>query len=121
MANEISISASLSFRKGTAGDALYAEDLSVTMTGNRYLKGRQSVGTSEEALVLGEVPAGGWLMLKNTDATNYVQVRAKAGETPFARMRAGEPCGPFRLDASAVPTLQANTAACLVEYELLED
>lgn len=121
MAAEITIRASLVFHKGSGMDGVDPGELSVTMTGSRYLHGRQSIGTSEEPLVLGEVPAGGWLWIRNLDATNYVVMKGAAAAVALPRMRAGEPAM-FRLDANATaPVLQATVAACLVEYLLLED
>ncbi len=120
MAAEITIRASLSYRKGTDMDGIDLGEISVTMTGTKVQRGVQLVGTVEEALLLGEPGAGGWLFLQNIDPTNYVQVRPAAGQTPLPRMRAGEPAL-FRLDAGSVPTLQANTAACSVRYLLLSD
>lgn len=121
MANEITLSASISFQKGGAWDGVAVRDLLVTMTGTNWIHHRQSVGTSEEALVLGDVTAGGYVLLVNRDATNYVQVKAATGATALVRLKAGE-CALFRLDAGATaPFVQANTGAVELETFLLED
>lgn len=121
MASEIKVTASLGFIKGGAGDGISVPDLAVTLSGTKFLHGRQSIGTAEEALILGEVAAGGWLILVNRDATNFVAVKAASGATPLAKMKAGEPAL-FRLHPSATaPYLAADTAACEVEYLLLVD
>lgn len=120
MASEITIRASLSFRKGADMDGIDPGEISVTMTGSKVQRGVQLVGTVEEPLLLGEPGAGGWLWMRNLDATNYVQVRGASGAQALSRMNAGEPAL-FRLDAGSTPYLIANTAACSVQYLLLSD
>lgn len=120
MANEISLSFELRFAKGAARDGMPFGPATFTLTGTLHSHKQQVVGTTAEALDLGEITAGGFLAIKNLDATNYVQVRGAAGQTPLARLRAGEGCV-FRLDnAATAPTVQANTAAVTIEYLLLE-
>lgn len=120
MANEIGVSASLLVLKGNHQDGLDASGLSFNFTGTRALHNVQNVGTSAEALVLGEIAAGGWCLMRNLDVSNYVQVRGASGQTPLARLGPGE-VALFRLDATATaPTVQANTAACDLEYLVLE-
>lgn len=121
MANEITVAAELRFSKGGAQDGLSLGPATFTLTGTRYQKGRQSIGfAAEEVLTLGEVVAGGWCMVRNLDATNYVSIRAVAAATPLVRINAGE-IALFRLHQSATaPTAQANTAAVEIEYLVLE-
>lgn len=121
MSNEITVTAELRFAKSGAMDGLSLGPATFTLTGTRYEKGRQSIGfAAEEVLNLGEVVAGGWCMIRNLDATNYVTIRAAAAATPLVRINAGE-IALFRIHQSATaPTAQANTAACEVEYLVLE-
>lgn len=122
MANEISVSAALSFVKGSSSANLYPDPLTPTMSGGQYVKHRQTVGfAASEALNLGpDVAAGGWCLIVNRDATNYVKVFGATGETALIRMRAGEFCL-FRLDAGATaPHVQADTAACDIDVLLLD-
>jgi len=80
-----------------------------------------SIGTSEEALDLGDCGTGGWFMAKNLDDTNFVSIRQGTGASDLIRLRAGEVCL-FRLDADATaPYIIADTASVDVEYLLLED
>lgn len=120
MADEIKIRAELSVVKGSVWDGLAVRDLLATMAGTNVLHHVQAVGTAEENLAPGDAGFGGWCLLRNLGPTNFVSVRSKLGETPFARMNVNEPCGPFRVHASAVPTLQADTAAVDVEVFLIE-
>lgn len=120
MANEILIGASLSFAKSGDSDVM-AGNATVTLNGSKHLHQRMTVTTTELALQLGAVTAGGYLFIRNADPTNYVQVKAATGATPLVRLKAGEFCL-FRLDAGATaPFIQANTASCDVEYLLLAD
>lgn len=119
MAADISVTMALVCRKSNTLDGMDLGTFSVTMTGTNVLHNRQSVGIAEEALLLGDCGAGGWIIMKNHGPTNYVQVRGLSGQTPLMRVPVGEACC-GRLDATSTPTVQANTAACEVEYLLLE-
>lgn len=121
MSAEIQVSLSLVARKGGTLAGLDLGALSITWTGNNSLHNRQTVGTVEEALVLGDCGAGGFLIMVNRSASNYVKVRPSSGVADLVRLRAGEGAC-FRLDAGATaPFVIADTAACELEYVLLED
>jgi len=121
MSAEIKVTMALVARKGGSNPGLDMGTFSVTWAGNNHLHNRQNVGITEEALVLGDCGTGGYLIMVNRDATNYVTVRAATGATGLVRLKAGEGAC-FRLDAAATaPFVIANTAAVEVEYVLLED
>lgn len=116
MANEIAIAASLVIHKGGVQDGVAFSGV-FTWTGTAHLGGEQNVGfAAEEALILGEVPAGGWLFIKNLDATNFVSVRAVAAATPLAKIPANGIALLMLHPSATAPTLQADTAAVKVEY-----
>src|SRR3990167_865110 len=124
MADEITLTWKVTFSKGgtefTFPDAAKRE-IKISVTGSRFLHGRQSIGTSVEALQLGEVVTGGMLFGVNRDATNYIEIRSGGAGADLVRAKAGEPFF-FRVSAdTAAPNLIANTAACEVEYVLIED
>lgn len=110
MANEISLSLSLTAQKNAAVvTGTYSGTM--TMAGDQFIGNVQIVGTSNEALVLGDVSTMGWIMVKNLDATNYVEVFLDSGNTQLvAKLLAGEPCL-FKPGAVSVYA-RANTAAC---------
>jgi len=87
------------------------------VTTKKYVKGKVSVGTSEEAIPLGEVTALGWAGFKNLDVTNYVEIRfvTGAGNDHVKVPPLGVAIFHFGSDVTA-PFLIANTAACQVEY-----
>lgn len=97
----------------------------VTLTGTGFKAGLQSVGfAAAEDLDYGDVSAAnaGWLFMRNNDTTNYVQWGLNHSGTirVVGRMKPGEPWTAIRVEPSAQIMLQANTAACLVEYYLLQ-
>lgn len=117
MANELTISARLSFSKGGAS-VRRAENISVTVTGDAFSHEVQEVGTSEEALVQGsELGTPGYLFIKNMNATNYVEVGSTTGVYDI-KLLAGE-IALYRHNSATVYA-KSNTGACLVEYLLIE-
>lgn len=112
MAKEITVTAELKL-DGTLGALL---DLSFTASSDsatpRMVRATQLIGTTEEQFAFVDVSSPRYVLLKNRDATNYVQAGAAAGQY-MARLRPG--------DAAVIPLegttlfLKANTAACLVD------
>lgn len=79
-------------------------------------KGQQlqclSVGTTEEAVTFTDIGTNGYIVLKNEDATNYVQVGFSA--TVYGmRLKAGM-VAVFPAEPTLDLKLKANTAACRV-------
>lgn len=70
---------------------------------------------TDTELATGGLAGYGWVMLKNLDDTNYVDVKTALAGTYFARMYPGMPCGPLYLSAATDLYVKANTAACRIE------
>lgn len=119
MANEITLSSMLSFLKGGRQDEFGEFGQELTMNGTDYVRATQTIGTSAEALAIGDIGTCGLIAIKNKDATNYVTIRAGSGGTDLVKLKPGE-CFPFRL-ATNTPYAIANTAPVEIEYLLLED
>lgn len=118
MADEISIVVSMSFDKGGA-KAERSESLSVDVTGDAFTHEIQEVGTTEEELAQGaDLGTPGYIFVKNLDATNYVEVGSTTGVYDI-RLKAGE-VALYRHNSATIYA-KANTAACKVEYWLIED
>lgn len=117
MASEISITAKLSVSKGGTTVTNATSTDSIDMTGTNMLTLVQNIGTSYEALTLTDIDTASkyFVMLRNKDATNYVEVSFDAGSTYSLRMDAGELCGPLPMVAGEQIGCRANTAACEVE------
>ena len=119
MANELTVSCSVRFSKsGREADKAYG-GVQIDVSGTRVVSNMQTVGTSEEALVVGDVGTAGYMIVKNLDATNYVTLRASTGAADTVKLKAGE-VAMYRL-ASSAPFAIANTAPCDIEYLLFPD
>jgi len=118
MAAEATLTATLSFVKGNLPiQTLAPGQQSIDVAGATYMRQVQIVGTTREAMLLGDVGTPGYVMLHNCDATNFVEVFPNNTDAGLVKLLKGE-WAVFRLD-SAAPYLKADTAPCNVEIFLL--
>ena len=119
MAKEITGKLVLNAVKGGAKISR-SESFTIDMTGNSFSSGVQSIPNSGgEALVeADELGTAGYVFVKNLDSTNYVTLGSHASSNHTIKLKAGESTI-FRA-AGTVYGL-ANTAACNVEYIIIED
>jgi hypothetical protein len=114
MANELSLQGlTISFTKANVPSVEFTVgSLSITVSGTQLMDNVQSIGfAAEEAILMGDVAAGGWCFFQNMDATNFVELRSGTGATDFVRLNAGE-IALFRMSADATaPYAIADTAA----------
>ena len=117
MANELRVTTKVNFSKGGAVvTRSFSQD--VTITGDAFTHGVQSVGTTEEELAQGaDVGTPGYVLIKNLDATNYVEVGSTTGVYDI-KLLAGE-VALYRHNSGSV-FAKSNTASCLVEYIIFE-
>jgi hypothetical protein len=87
------------------------------MTGNPFIIGNVSVGTSATAIPLGSVTAPHWAWFYNTDPNNFLTIRNGSGGADLLKLLAGEEAVCPILDSS-VPYAVANTLACILEYAI---
>lgn len=122
MANEITLSINITFAKGGSEESFRAADaMKIDVTGSRFMHNRQEIGTSEEAIDIGDVSTGGYFVAVNRDVTNFVEIRSGTGTTDVVKLKAGEACA-FRMSAdSNAPFALADTAPVELEYLLIED
>jgi hypothetical protein len=121
MANTATISATL-FYDDSASDeqVLQIVDLSASIATGKYIKHKQSIGTSEEAIVLGECTSPGWCMFINRDSTNFITLKVATSGAIFAKLLPGE-FALLRLGSGAqVPFAIADTATCILESLILQ-
>lgn len=118
MANEFTLSGSISYEDSEMDDPEVASisELIASISTKRFTHAKQSVGTSEEAINLGEVGAPGWFFAVNRDETNYIELKVATGASIFAKLKAGEFCLVRLGSAAQAPFAVANTAACQLEY-----
>lgn len=127
MANEITFSGLLQYANPAYNIptlSLSSGNIVLSITGKYYYRGTQSIPTTAggTALNLGSVSTpGGWLIIFNRDPTNYVQLMtAVSTGAVFARINPTE-AALLRLDATVTaPAAIAHTAACIVEYLVLD-
>lgn len=117
MAEEIRINLTLQYEdsEGTS-ESMQVNDYLADLTSFTYTKAKQSIGTSEEAIVLGGVTAPRWFMAINRDDTNYVELKVATSGAIFARLYPGACCLVPLGSGAQTPCAIANTAAVLLEY-----
>ena len=117
MSNELRIGIVLNFLKSGA-TLNRAFNKEITVTGDAFNHDVQSIGTSEEVLAQGaDLGTPGYVLVINLDATNYVEIGSTTGVYDI-KLLAGEPA--LYRHNSATIYAKANTAACLVEYIIIE-
>ncbi len=90
------------------------------VTGANYIKHKQNVGATEEALVLGDVTVGGWLVARNNHATAVISIRQATSAADFADLGPGEGCViPISTDMTA-PFVISTVAGAELEYLLVD-
>lgn len=121
MANEITIDCAFVFEKGVVritGPEL--GEINIDVAGSEFVHHIQSIGTSEEAIYMGaDIGTPGLAIFKNLDTTNYVSIRRATGEGAFMRIYPGKYAIIPYLAATA-PYAIADTAACRLEYLIVE-
>lgn len=111
MSNTIAVSVSSTVTFGAGGGINGVGSFTLTQVGTDNIGNVQSVGTTTEALTLGDVTTIGYLFLKNQDATNYVEISltTPVGSEAFIKLLAGE-CAFFPTRQTTIYA-KANTAA----------
>lgn len=127
MANEITLSAKLVAKKGSAFATSFPDTntTSADMAGDNMGNATQLIGTTVEAIDMTDINTGGntlgWFIVWNRDATNYVEISyGDAASTNFVdkkigKIPPGKYCGPI-LATSNIIYAKANTASCSVGW-----
>ena len=125
MAGTLTGTLTLKFTPSTTGQQIVNPpdfNLSITVAGDHHSSGTIEVGTSMEALDFGDITNAGWVLLFNTDQTNFVEFNSDSdGTNETGKMKPNEPAF-FRMgDGHKILNLKADTAACDVQYWVWED
>lgn len=116
MANELSVRFQLSYANGSDAFSLNNITQEKDVAATPRVQGVQDIGTTEEAIILGDVAAdGGAFYARNLDATNYVEIGLTGSYV--IKLKPGEFCflsGVSDKDLFA----RANTAAVKLAYAL---
>jgi hypothetical protein len=122
MANEITVSGSLEFSKGSLDVDLSKGSLQVTVTGTEYIRNTLIVTqASEVAIPKGSITTVGWFLGINRDATNFITIRPGSAKDDCIKINPGE-FALFRFDNTDAntPYAIAAVADCVMEYLLIE-
>jgi hypothetical protein len=120
MANELTLTGSLAFAKAPVATVnMLKSGVQFTVAGTNYARQTVSVGTSSfVALDIGAITTAGYIFVQNNDTTNYVELAASTSASGCVKLLPGE----FAIFRCATSTLsaKAHTAACVIEYILIE-
>lgn len=120
MADEITLTAMLKLAiSGQQTVQCAAENESFDIAGAKKIHHVQAIGTSAEAIDIGDITTCGYCWLRNLDPTNFVTIRMGASGADVIKLKAGE-VALFRLAAST-PHAIADTGTCNLEILILED
>lgn len=122
MANEFTFAASITYEdsEGTEITIALPANVQKSITTKKFIHAKQAIGTSEEAIQLGEVSGAtlGYFIFLNLDTSNYLEIRSGTGASnDILRLDStyGFAVGRWGSDVTA-PYAIANTAACQMEY-----
>jgi|LakMenEpi03Aug12_release.lakeMendotaPanAssembly.Ray.scaffolds.fasta_scaffold784912_2 hypothetical protein len=120
MANEITVNVRMSVDNGFLKQRMDPGQQFADMTGSTAAGGAQDIGTSGEAIAIGDVATAGYAFFRNCGPTNFVELGT--GTTTFVsfvKLKAGE-SAVLRLGTNA-PTARANAASVRLQYLILSD
>lgn len=120
MAGEITDGFSIAYDDGLQNASLALANRLLTSAGKRVTKLIQNVGTSQEALQMGEITAPGAFALVNLDPTNFIDVKVATSGAIFARLKpdtlgngtGGWVAGDCLGSGAQAPFAIADTATC---------
>lgn len=118
MSREFTANMSLRYLPSILDDPIVFQivDLITNQTTKVYNSGQKVIGTSEEAIPLGEVTSLGWFWARNLDETNFIQIRTGTGGTAFCKLLPGEACLLPLGSGITAPYAIADTAECNMQF-----
>lgn len=120
MANEITLTGSLSIAATNFAESFQPGALSIDLASTAGAGGAQTIGHSaHEQIAKGDTTNGGVFFFRNLDETNFVEIGLEVSSTfyPFLKLLAGE-YAVGRL-ATADIFAQADTASINLQYRML--
>ena len=118
MSDELTVSGSVTFIKGSTNVSFGKTGLTFDVSGTRHAHVLHTVGTSAEALLKGDVDTPGLLAIFNRDATNYATFRPTAAGADTDKILPRELA--IVRCATPSPYLIADTDSVDLEYLLIE-
>lgn len=117
MANELTLTGILAYSDSEGSEvSMDFTEIAATLSSKKFSHVKHNVGITEEAMLLGEVTSLGFCLIKNLDATNFVEIRSATGSTKIVKVLPGK--GALFQFGSGVtaPYIIADTGACQCEY-----
>ena len=115
---DINFSYNLTGSKGPSEvDRAFSDELSFVASAPQCVGGSQIIGTSPEAITLGDVTAaGGIVFLEHAGSANFVEIGHWDGSTfhPTVELLAGE-SWPFRVSRNCTLYARADTASVSIK------
>jgi len=116
MANEVTVYADLAYADANGvQDEVLIDGVQFSVATKVSYRGQQSIATTETAIGLGGVAAVGWLMIKNLDAANPIDIKTAASGVIFARVPAGGVCLLYLGSGVTAPVAIATGGAVLID------
>lgn len=126
MANEIKVTASLTYANGNLGSLTVpsrTQQITQNTAAPARAGGSQTIGfAAHEALVVTDITTLGVVHFRNRDATNFVEIGVDVAGTfyPVVRLNANE-SWIFRSAQGITLYAQADTAAVILDRDILDD
>lgn len=118
MANELTLGSNASYAKSGIAFIFNSGTFQVTVSGTKSIRNAVSIGTSDETLDLGDIATIGFVILHNTDSTNFITVGPDGISYPI-KLKPGE-WFQGRWNGAAIHA-KADTGACILESCIIED
>lgn len=120
MAGELTITQSFVYDDGEASPIdISKSGMTVNVGTKKFSHQRQAIGTSEEALILGEVTTLGWAVFQNLGQYD-VEIRVGTGSTRIILLKPGHPPASFEFGSGVTaPYAIATTGASDIEYVIV--
>lgn len=120
MADEITITSNMELSNGAVVYQPQTQQFTADQSTAEIIINVQTIGTSAEAVELGDIATPGWARFHNLDPTNFVQVGVDdgGGFVPFMKVLPGEIQGPVRIDPTHTLQAKADTGSCKLKTEI---
>lgn len=115
MADEVGVMQAMRFAPSNCEAHYFSDEQSYDASGTPFIRSNQTIGTTVEALALGDVTSLGWAWFHNKDTTNYIKIRNGSGGADLIRVLPGMKQMVY-LEPTCVPYAIANSAACVLDY-----
>lgn len=121
MAGTITLQTGITHVNGSLSINVPQESKAIVQTTQGAFTDTQSIATTDTALTIGSIATLGVMVVKNLDATNFVDIGSYVGGTfyPLVRVLARERY-PFRVKPGLTLYAKADTAAVKIQKTIYE-